>query len=50
MHIGTARRLSREAGEQLEDIDLASFVQGTPEFEHYVTDMLWAQDYALANR
>jgi RNA-splicing ligase RtcB len=50
MHIGIARRLSREAGEHLEDIDLASFVQGTPEFEHYVADMLWAQDYALANR
>jgi tRNA-splicing ligase RtcB len=50
MHIGIARRLSREAMENLEDIDLASFVQGTPEFERYVADMLWAQDYALANR
>jgi len=50
MHIAIARRLSREAMEDLEDIDLASFVQGTPEFEHYVADMLWAQDYALANR
>jgi tRNA-splicing ligase RtcB len=50
MHIAIARRLSREAMEDLEDIDLASFVQGTPEFERYVADMLWAQDYALANR
>ena len=50
MHIAIARRLSREAMQDLEDIDLASFVQGTPEFERYVADMLWAQDYALANR
>jgi len=34
----------------LEDPDLAWFVQGTPEFEEYVADMLWAQDYAKANR
>jgi tRNA-splicing ligase RtcB len=50
MHIAIARRLSRDAMEDLEDIDLASFVQGTPEFERYVADMLWSQDYALANR
>src|SRR5947207_8990735 len=34
----------------LEDPDLAWFVQGTPEFDAYVTDMLWAQEYAMANR
>jgi tRNA-splicing ligase RtcB len=25
-------------------------VEGTPEFEAYIADMLWAQDYARANR
>lgn len=49
-HIGQARRLARATGAVLEDPDLASFEQGTPEFEAYVTDMLWAQAYALANR
>ncbi len=50
MHIAKARRLAKEAALSLEDPDLAWFVQGTPEFEAYVTDMLWAQDYAKANR
>ncbi|MBV8693700.1 MAG: RtcB family protein [Actinobacteria bacterium] len=49
-HIGVARKLAREAMMQLEDIDLAWFVQGTPEFDAYIADMLWAQDYARANR
>jgi len=50
MHIAKARRLAKEAALSLEDPDLAWFVQGTREFEAYVTDMLWAQDYAKANR
>jgi len=50
MHIAKARRLAKEQALSLEDPDLAWFVQGTPEFEAYVTDMLWAQDYAKANR
>ncbi|MEW6473602.1 MAG: RtcB family protein [Actinomycetota bacterium] len=49
-HIAKAKRLAKEAMLSLEDPDLAWFVQGTPEFEAYVTDMLWAQDYAMANR
>jgi tRNA-splicing ligase RtcB len=49
-HIGKARKLAKEAMLQLEDRDLAYFVQGTPEFDAYITDMLWAQDYARANR
>ncbi|HEV3496958.1 MAG TPA: RtcB family protein, partial [Actinomycetes bacterium] len=36
--------------QRLEDPDLAYFVEGTPEFQAYITDMLWAQDYARANR
>jgi tRNA-splicing ligase RtcB len=31
-------------------MDLAYFVQGTQEFDAYIADMLWAQDYARANR
>jgi tRNA-splicing ligase RtcB len=50
MHIAKARRLAKQADLALEDPDLAWFVQGTLEFEAYVTDMLWAQDYAKANR
>jgi tRNA-splicing ligase RtcB len=49
-HIAKAKRLAKEAMLKLEDPDLAWFVQGTPEFEAYVADMLWAQDYAMANR
>ena len=50
MHIATARRLAKDLQLRLEDPDLAYFTQGTPEFEEYITDMLWAQDYARANR
>jgi RNA-splicing ligase RtcB len=46
VHIDLAKK--HEQG--LEDRDLAYFVQGTPEFERYIRDMLWSQDYAMANR
>jgi tRNA-splicing ligase RtcB len=49
-HIAKARILARDAMVDLEDKDLAWFVQGTPEFDAYIADMLWAQDYARANR
>jgi tRNA-splicing ligase RtcB len=49
-HMAKARKLAREAMLHLEDIDLAYFVQGTPEFDAYIADMLWAQEYARANR
>ena len=50
MHIGTARNLAHQLEERLEDRDLAYFLEGTPEFEVYIADMLWAQEYARANR
>ncbi len=50
MHIAKARRLAKDLELRLEDPDLAWFVEGTPEFGAYITDMLWAQDYAAANR
>jgi tRNA-splicing ligase RtcB len=50
MHIDRARRLAQQLELALEDRNLAYFLQGTPEFDAYITDMLWAQDYARANR
>ena len=49
-HIARARRRAKEGMLSLEDPDLAWFAQGTPEFDAYIADMHWAQDYALANR
>lgn len=49
-HIAKARNMARSLELALEDPDLASFTQGTPEFDHYIGDMLWAQEYARANR
>ena len=49
-HIATARRLARRRGLELEDPDLAWFVEGTPEFDAYVADMRWAQTYAFHSR
>jgi tRNA-splicing ligase RtcB (3'-phosphate/5'-hydroxy nucleic acid ligase) len=49
-HIAKARRLAKDLELRLEDPDLAYFVEGTPEFEAYIGDMLWSQEYARANR
>ncbi|MHB8512006.1 MAG: RtcB family protein [Actinomycetota bacterium] len=46
-HIERAKQICTHP---LEDPDLAFFMQGTPEFDAYIADMLWAQRYALANR
>jgi len=43
-------KLAREQEQALEDRDLAYFLNDTPAFEAYVSDMLWAQTYALQNR
>ena len=43
-------KLAKKQEQGLEDPDLAYFTQGTPEFQAYISDMLWAQDYALENR
>jgi tRNA-splicing ligase RtcB len=50
MHITKARNLAKALELKLEDLDLAYFTEGTPEFAAYVADMLWAQEYARANR
>lgn len=49
-HIARARRLAKGLELRLEDPDLAYFTESTPEFTAYIGDMLWAQDYAAANR
>jgi tRNA-splicing ligase RtcB len=49
-HIAKARKLAKDAMLTLEDPDLAWFVEGTREFGLYIADMLWAQEYARANR
>jgi tRNA-splicing ligase RtcB len=49
-HIAKARKLAKDLELRLEDPDLAYFVEGTPQFQAYIGDMLWAQDYARANR
>ena len=49
-HISTAKELTRLANTQLPDLDLAYFVQGTPEFAAYWRDLQWAQNYARFNR
>jgi tRNA-splicing ligase RtcB len=43
-------RLAKEQQQALEDPDLAYFLEGTEPFREYVADMLWAQEYAMANR
>ena len=50
MHIEIARQLADQRHLELEDRDLAYFREGTTAFDDYVADMLWAQDYAQANR
>lgn len=50
MHITRAKADARAAMLDLPELDLAYFVEGTAEFQAYIADMLWAQDYALANR
>ena len=49
-HITGARSIMASYFIELEDRDLAYVIEGTPEFEAYVADMLWAQRYAAANR
>lgn len=49
-HIDGARKLMKRYFVDLEDRDLAYLVEDTTEFRQYITDMLWAQDYAMNNR
>lgn len=49
-HIDIAKGLMKDYFINLEDPDLSYLVEGTAAFDAYIADMLWAQDYAAANR
>jgi tRNA-splicing ligase RtcB len=50
VHIDGAKGLMQRYFIDLPDPDLAYLVEGTPEFDAYIADMLWSQQYAMANR
>jgi tRNA-splicing ligase RtcB len=49
-HIKIAQKLMDENHISLKDRDLAYLEERRPEFNAYIVDLLWAQDFALANR
>jgi len=49
-HIEQAKGVMARYFVELEDPDLAYLVEDTPEFNDYVADLRWAQDYAAGNR
>lgn len=49
-HINKAKTVMKEYLGSLPDPDLAHFTEGTPEFNAYIKDMLWAQRYAYESR
>jgi tRNA-splicing ligase RtcB (3'-phosphate/5'-hydroxy nucleic acid ligase) len=49
-HIKIAQKLMDLRKVPLKDRDLAYLPENTPEFKNYIRDLLWAQDFALANR
>ncbi|MBE9403537.1 RtcB family protein [Brachybacterium sp. p3-SID1565] len=49
-HIKVATQRCRREGIELPDRDLAHLAEGTAEFDHYIAELLWAQDFARENR
>ena len=49
-HISVAKGLMKKAFINLPDPDLSYFWEGSEEFDHYISDMLWAQQFAYLNR
>ena len=49
-HIGVAKKLMEKWYIDLPDRDLAYLVEETPEFDAYMADLDWAQEFALLNR
>ena len=49
-HIKVAAEYMKRNFISLPDPDLAYLVEGTPEFDAYMSQMMWAQDFAAANR
>jgi tRNA-splicing ligase RtcB len=49
-HINVAKRQCRDKSVSLPNHDLAYLEEGTPEFDAYIAELRWAQQFALANR
>ena len=49
-HMKVAQNLMKKWYINLVDPDLSYLVINTPEFEDYMTDLMWAQEFALLNR
>jgi tRNA-splicing ligase RtcB len=49
-HIKVAQKLMQNMHIHLKDRDLAYLPEAVPEFQAYIDDLLWAQDFALLNR
>lgn len=49
-HIAEARSVARSRHIVLPHPDLAYLEEGTPEFDHYIRELHWAQHFALLNR
>ncbi len=49
-HIKTAQQSMEQLSISLPDRDLAYLSEGTEEFDAYIRDLHWAQDFALLNR
>lgn len=50
IHINKAKDLMKQYFISLPDSDLAYVVKNTPEFNNYIHDLMWAQNYAKHNR
>ncbi len=49
-HINDAKKLMQKRYIDLPDPDLAYFVRSDPEYQSYLNDIAWIQEYALQNR
>lgn len=49
-HIAKAQELCKRWFINLQDPDLAYLIEGTPEFDDYIADLNWAQEFAMLNR
>ena len=49
-HINAGKEFAEREGIKVEHRDLSHLVEGTPEFDAYIADMLWAQSYAFEQR
>jgi tRNA-splicing ligase RtcB len=49
-HMATAREVMKRYHIKLNDPTYSYLVEDTIEFDAYINDMLWAQDYAMGNR